>query len=104
ILGEYSMSKKLMNKIYKRSGINTDNLKKEREKDLDWVEMDKVANNVIENVILKEDIKVGILYDVDVDGLFSGYILEDYLSRNQVEVKRYMNKNKVHGLNKEILK
>jgi len=98
------MSKKLMEKIYKKSGIDVKSLKKERDKYLDWSELEEVANIVIENVIIKEDVKVGILYDVDVDGLFSGYILEDYFERNQIEVKRYMNKNKQHGLNKENLK
>jgi len=64
--------------------------------------MDKVVDKVASELIMsdKEQV-VGILYDVDVDGLFSGYIIEDYLTRRGIKTERFMNKKKKHGLVEE---
>lgn len=94
------MGKRLIDKIIKSRGMTSEDLKKEKLDILEWAEMDQVVETVVEDLILQEDIKrVGVLYDVDVDGLFSGYIMEDYLTRKRKNVIRYMNKEKKHGLN-----
>lgn len=94
----------LVDKILERKGIKKDSLKKERIP-FEWKEMDNVVEKVAEEVIINyEDVSVGILYDVDADGIFSGYILEDYLTRRGINVKRFMNKQKKHGLVAESIK
>lgn len=97
--------KTLLEKVLDRRGINKDDLVKEKREKFEWNDMEDVADKVVEEVIFeRESVKVGVLYDVDVDGLFAGYIMENYLERKKVDVTRYMNKNKKHGLNKDIVK
>lgn len=57
-----------------------------------------IVNNIDKNLA---NTKVGILYDTDVDGLFSGYTIEDTLSRLNFTTVNYINPNKIHGLTKE---
>lgn len=95
----------MVDRILERRNITRDSLKKEREDYLKWEDMDRVVDKVASDLIISDrDYVVGILYDVDVDGLFSGYILEDYLTRREITVKRYMNKQKQHGLVDEAMK
>lgn len=94
----------ILNKIMEKRNITEEQLKKEKPKHLDWDEMDRVADKVAEGLIMKPEGQIAVvLYDVDVDGLFSGYTLEDYLTRHNVKVERYMNKQKQHGLTNEAL-
>lgn len=89
----------LIGKVLKKRGLTKTNLKKERLSNFKWLELERVAHKVVEELFLGGDgLVVGVLYDVDVDGLFSGYIMEDYLTRKGIEVKRYMNKGKAHGI------
>ena len=46
----------------------------------------------------------GILYDVDVDGLFSGFLIENMLTRLGKSTVNYINPNKKHGLTEEGVK
>ena len=90
----------LLKKIVKARGITKDELKKEKRSEFEWKELDDAVDFVVENLVLSaEKLKVGVLYDVDVDGIFAGYIMEDYLDRKGLKVIRYMNKKKRHGLN-----
>lgn len=46
--------------------------------------------------------RIGILYDPDVDGLMSGFILKDYLESIGIDnIATHMNHNKVHGFKEE---
>lgn len=89
----------IVSRVLKKRGLTEENIKKERMKRFSWPEMEKVAQIVIEDLILSaEEELVGVLYDVDADGLFAGYTLEDYFTRKRLTVKRYMNKKKKHGV------
>lgn len=61
-----------------------------------WDKLTKYAKQFVEDMKTRD--KAMVLYDVDVDGLFSGFFIEHYLERLDIEVFRYMNKNKAHGL------
>lgn len=70
--------------------------------DWDWDKLRDVGEDLIFQATIT-DPYIGILYDPDVDGLFSGYVMEDYLNRMGLDgkIKRSMSKNKVHGLGEE---
>lgn len=98
------MSNQLIDKIIKSRGLTGEDLKKEKEESFKWEEMDDAVETVVDELLLSGDNNVvGVLYDVDVDGLFSGYIIEDYLTRKRVNVNRYMNEKKKHGLNDSMI-
>lgn len=66
-----------------------------------WDELIKVAKQVAFKVV-DRDQKIGILYDPDVDGLFSGFILRDFLESVGIKnIKVSMNHNKTHGFKDE---
>ena len=95
----------LLNKIIKSRGITREELKKEKRREFKWEELDDTVEFVVENLVLSsERLKVGVLYDVDVDGIFAGYITENYFERKGLKVVRYMNKKKRHGLNEHNVK
>lgn len=48
--------------------------------------------------ILEENKNVGVIFDVDTDGVCAGTILTRYLQRWGVEPKTFINKGKSHGL------
>lgn len=64
-----------------------------------WDKLENVSSKVNE-WLEEENLSVGVLYDVDVDGLFSGYFIENYCTRLGKRVCRKMNEGKVHGLEK----
>lgn len=98
------VKKSILTKILEQKGITKEDLKKEREENLYWPEMDKVVEKVATEVILAEkEIVLGVLYDVDVDGLMAGYTVEDYFTRRNIKVVRYMNTKKQHGLVNETM-
>lgn len=61
-----------------------------------WDKLDDRGHKV--SKWITQDINIGVLYDVDVDGLFSGYFIENYCQRMGRKVFRMMNKDKIHGL------
>lgn len=67
-----------------------------KEEDLGWDKLNRYAKDFIKDI--QEVNNVMVLYDVDVDGLFSGYFMENYLRGIGKTVFRYMNENKEHGL------
>lgn len=64
--------------------------------EFEWDKLKRYAINFAQDIKVRD--KAMVLYDVDVDGLFSGHFIEDYLGRLDVEVLRYMNVNKAHGI------
>lgn len=98
---------KLLETIISQRGLDPNLLKEEREAKLDWPELYEVSFKVMQRVIFKKDYtNIGILYDPDVDGLYSGYILENFLYRAGVpkeKLHRFMNLNKLHGASKEMV-
>lgn len=67
-----------------------------KEERLEWEKLDRYATDFVRDI---EDIdNVLVLYDVDVDGLFSGYFMENYLRTLGKNVVQDMNENKEHGL------
>lgn len=67
-----------------------------KEERLGWEKLDRYATDFVRDI---EDIdNVLVLYDVDVDGLFSGYFMENYLRTLGKNVVQDMNENKEHGL------
>lgn len=67
-----------------------------KEERLDWEKLDRYATDFVRDI---EDVdNVLVLYDVDVDGLFSGYFMENYLRTLGKNVIQDMNENKEHGL------
>lgn len=67
-----------------------------KEERLEWEKLDRYATDFVRDI---EDVdNVLVLYDVDVDGLFSGYFMENYLRTLGKNVVQDMNENKEHGL------
>lgn len=67
-----------------------------KEERLEWEKLDRYATDFVRDI---EDVdNVLVLYDVDVDGLFSGYFMENYLRTLGKNVIQDMNENKEHGL------
>lgn len=93
--------------IMENRGINLAHLKEEKVNVLDWKELKDVARETVIRIMIKRQYKnIGILYDPDVDGLFSGYTLENFLSRTTIpqdNIHRFMNQLKVHGASPEMV-
>lgn len=94
----------VVEKILKRRGGTGQEpgfLKVER---LNFPELDEAVEVVLEQYIYDDYAGVAaVLYDPDVDGLFSGYTLEDVLTRAGKKVKRYINTEKQHGIVQETM-
>ena len=89
----------LFERIYESRGVTVESLTPQKV-DYQWDEMAELVN-VIKYQLLDEAQKIGVLYDPDVDGLMSGYILQDFLTRLNINSYRHMNQNKIHGLKDE---
>lgn len=84
----------LENIIYER-GWDT-GLTFQKQEDLHWDKLNRYARDFVNDI--KDVSNVLVLYDVDVDGLFSGYFIENYLRTLGKNVVQDMNDNKEHGL------
>lgn len=94
------LGKTIMDGALRRRGIDHElDIKKE---DWNWEKLKEVGEDLVFQATITEKY-IGILYDPDVDGLFSGHIMEDYLNRMGLEdkIKHHMSKNKVHGMGEE---
>lgn len=91
----------IVDKILKKRGIGEEYLGFHKEDELDFPELDEVVNVLSTQFFLQEVGKVGVHYDVDVDGLYAGYILEDVLGRMGKDVVNFINPMKKHGFTKE---
>ena len=97
------LGKALMDKALADRGIEHP-LKLEKA-EWDWNWMNTVGEDLVFQVALTEPY-IGVLYDPDVDGLFSGYVIEDYLTRLGAgnKIKHHMSKGKVHGMGDEAIR
>lgn len=91
----------LFERIYESRGVTVESLTPMKV-DYQWDEMVALVN-VMKYRLLDESQRIGVMYDPDVDGLMSGYILQDFLTRLNINSYRHMNQNKVHGLKDEAM-
>lgn len=91
----------LFERIYESRGVTVESLTPQKV-DYQWDEMVELVN-VMKYQLLDEAQRIGVLYDPDVDGLMSGYILQDFLTRLNINSYRHMNQNKIHGLKDEAM-
>lgn len=70
--------------------------------DYNLINMEEAVNRFIK-LVMKNKI-VGIVYDTDCDGICAGRIVENYTKKLGLIVKRYMNKDKSHGLTEPMIK
>lgn len=94
---------KVINDILKNRGITLKDLEPiDSVPEYELINMSEAANRFIK-LVMKNKI-VGILYDTDCDGICAGRIAENYIKKTGLVIKRYMNKDKSHGLNENIIK
>lgn len=96
---------KYIEEIIANRGYSKEELYKTSPQDLNWKELTDISNSVFLDIFYKNLYKnICVLYDPDVDGLFAGFIMEDYLKRAKAPANlfRFMNKNKVHGWSKDL--
>lgn len=91
----------LFERIYESRGVTVESLTPQKV-DYQWDEMVELVN-VMKYQLLDETQRIGVMYDPDVDGLMSGYILQDFLTRLNINSYRHMNQNKIHGLKDEAM-
>ncbi|PGR83726.1 DHH family phosphoesterase [Bacillus cereus] len=85
--------------ILSKRGMTPADLEERKQETLQWQALEEVVNVLSFEVFMSEaPLKIGIEYDCDVDGLYAGHILEDFLVRFGKPVVRYMNNDKTHGL------
>lgn len=82
-------------------GIDINNLRSDKPYALNWEKLSEIVLFSAEKLL--EISRVGVLYDVDVDGAVSGKIIDEYLSRFGLMVYRMMNTQKKHGITKDVI-
>lgn len=97
-----SLGNTLKERAIEKRGISHE-LVLEKE-DWNWKKLEEVGEDLVFQATITDNY-IGILYDPDVDGLFSGHLMEDYLTRMGLDnkIKRHMSKNKVHGMGEEAI-
>lgn len=70
--------------------------------DYTFINTENAKDRFIHNIIHANK-KVGVLIDVDVDGLASGKIIVDYVKKLGARCIYMVNKGKVHGLNGDVI-
>lgn len=96
---------KYVEEVMTKRRFDTSVLKMEKKERLDWEELRKTASDLFLKIYyMKKFKKICVLYDPDVDGLYSGYVMENYLYRTKApaELFRFMNKNKIHGYSDDL--
>ena len=94
---------KLVEKALKVRGLDKkDLLITDEFDDYMFINMKDAKEQFIQNIIY-ENKCVGVLIDVDVDGLSSGKIIIDYIMQLGVSCKYKVNEGKVHGLNDDVI-
>lgn len=106
------VKQKMLTNPYIQTVLENRNIREEslyihKEERLDWKELQDVAKRIAMKLFFKKEFKnIGILYDPDVDGLYSGYTIENYLVRAKIDrekIHRFMNPNKVHGFSDDLV-
>lgn len=95
--------------LLKNRGVTEDNLKyilnptKECELDYEYENMDKAIE--LTKKALKDNSKIGILWDKDCDGVSSGAVLYMFLKdiSPEIEIQNFFHQRKTHGLTNEIV-
>lgn len=82
-------------------GIDHRDLISVKKSKLDWPELDEVVEFSVDK--FQEITRVGVQYDVDVDGLGAGKITEDNIRKFGLMVYRFMNTRKKHGINDDVI-
>lgn len=98
------MTETILAQVLNKRGLNKEQIKNKRLKVLNFPELDKAYNDVMMELFIncKDEVRIGVLYDVDVDGIMSGYILTDFFKRaGKNKVFSFINPEKQHGLVKE---
>lgn len=90
----------IMDNVYIARGVTKEQLVPKRT-EYNWQGMNDLAERVAQDLLVG-DLRMGILYDPDVDGLMSGFILKEYFNAIGIkDVSIHMNRNKVHGFKEE---
>lgn len=84
--------------ILEKRKVTIEQLDFHKEDKLNFPELYNILNVLSTRFFMERGLKVGVLYDTDVDGLLSGYILKDFLERLGIEVEVFINPKKQHGL------
>lgn len=87
--------------LLRARGVDLSSLKSEKRLTLKWREMDEVVDVSMD--WLMDVTRVGVVYDVDVDGLVAGKIIEDTMKRKGYMVYRFMNTRKKHGITRDVI-
>lgn len=90
-------------KVLPKLGFTEDDLVPYKDDRLDCDDLTNLAQELTP-WFMDIDKSFGVLYDPDVDGLYSGYIMEDFLRRLGIEdILHTMNKDKVHGVSMDVV-
>lgn len=99
---ELFLQSKVIERILDKRGVCLEDLEPFKDvPEYDFINQKEGVRQYIGNMV--ENKSVGVLYDVDVDGLSSGKIMEEYTKRFGVKVERYMNTGKRHGLTEDVM-
>lgn len=96
---EVHVSSGLLEDVLLARGVG--NFKSYKPTELRWSELDVVVERTID--LMMEVNRVGVLYDVDVDGLVAGKIIEEDMKRRGLMVYRFMNSRKKHGITRDVM-
>lgn len=94
----------IIERVLAKRGITKEQLQS-RKPEVTFPEIEEVMKHLLVHYFLGDtSSKTLISYDVDVDGLMSGKILEDMLKRYGMKnIHRIMNKMKQHGITKDVI-
>jgi single-stranded-DNA-specific exonuclease len=87
--------------ILKNRSIDISSLRSDKRQKLKWSKLDDVINLTMDK--LMEVTRAGVVYDVDVDGVVSGKIVEEYIRKKGLMVYRFMNNRKKHGITPDVI-
>lgn len=100
------LDNELIKEVLEQRGITKEQLTPLKQ-DLNWKELTDTARQTAMDIKFKKKYyKFGVLYDPDVDGLFAGHIMEDYLHRTGIpktSILRFMNSKKTHGFSMDFI-
>lgn len=87
--------------ILKNRSLDLSSLVSEKFPKLEWKKLDDVIDLTLSK--LMEVTRAGVVYDVDVDGVVSGKIVEETMRKRGLMVYRFMNTRKKHGITSSVI-
>lgn len=94
----------LLQKVLTKRGVQESDLLPYKAPKLEFPKLQTTVNELFGLFFPNPTAVTGILYDVDVDGLFSGAMLKDFFLRLRREAPlTTMNKQKQHGITAEVI-